>query len=94
MYFDLLSLEAFTMVIAQVNNSGKASTLLQDEVLSYVNGSHLLVVLFVVIGNQAFKHETERLVNELRNSAQYAEDKLVSIQDRTNVLLQKSNQIH
>ncbi|XVF80443.1 hypothetical protein PTKIN_Ptkin15bG0073600 [Pterospermum kingtungense] len=44
--------------------------------------------------NQAFKHDTERLVNELRNSAQYAEDRLDSIEDRTNVLLQNSNQIH
>ncbi|XVF20490.1 hypothetical protein REPUB_Repub12eG0004900 [Reevesia pubescens] len=44
--------------------------------------------------NQAFKHETERLVNELRNSAKYAEDKLDCIEDRTHVLLQNSNQIH
>ncbi|XVE77446.1 hypothetical protein DITRI_Ditri13aG0063400 [Diplodiscus trichospermus] len=44
--------------------------------------------------NQAFKHDTERLVNELRNSAQYAEDKLDSIEERANVLLQNSNQIH
>ncbi|KAK6267419.1 hypothetical protein QUC31_018256 [Theobroma cacao] len=44
--------------------------------------------------NQAFKHDTERLVNELINSAQYAEDKLDSIEERTNVMLQSSNQIH
>ncbi|OMO59894.1 hypothetical protein CCACVL1_24543 [Corchorus capsularis] len=44
--------------------------------------------------NQAFKHDTERLVNELRNSAQYVEDKLDSIEDRTSVLLQNSDQIH
>ncbi|EOY02276.1 Gamete expressed protein 1, putative [Theobroma cacao] len=44
--------------------------------------------------NQAFKHDMERLVNELINSAQYAEDKLDSIADRTTVLLQNSNQIH
>ncbi|XP_022734465.1 protein GAMETE EXPRESSED 1 [Durio zibethinus] len=44
--------------------------------------------------NQAFKHDTERLVNELTNSAKYAEDKLDSLEDRTNVLLQNSNQIH
>ncbi|MBA0656402.1 hypothetical protein Goklo_008760, partial [Gossypium klotzschianum] len=43
--------------------------------------------------NQAFKHETERLVNELRNSAQYAQDKLDCIEERTNVVLQNSNQI-
>ncbi|XP_017974431.1 PREDICTED: protein GAMETE EXPRESSED 1 [Theobroma cacao] len=44
--------------------------------------------------NQAFKHDTESLVNELINSAQYAEDKLDSIEETTNVLLQSSNQIH
>ncbi|OMO81403.1 protein GAMETE EXPRESSED 1-like protein, partial [Corchorus capsularis] len=44
--------------------------------------------------NQAFKHDTERLVNELRSSAQYAEDKLDSIESKTSVLLQNSNQIH
>ncbi|XP_017974430.1 PREDICTED: protein GAMETE EXPRESSED 1-like [Theobroma cacao] len=44
--------------------------------------------------NQAFKHDAERLVNELINSAQYAEDKLDSIRERTNVLLQSSSQIH
>ncbi|KAK6267425.1 hypothetical protein QUC31_018262 [Theobroma cacao] len=44
--------------------------------------------------NQAFKHDTERLVNELIKSAQHAEDKLDSIEERTNVLLQSSSQIH
>ncbi|KAK6280640.1 hypothetical protein POUND7_020907 [Theobroma cacao] len=44
--------------------------------------------------NQAFKHDTERLVNELINSAQHAEEKLDSIEDRTTVLLKNSNQIH
>ncbi|GMN42339.1 hypothetical protein TIFTF001_011552 [Ficus carica] len=42
----------------------------------------------------AFKHETERLVNELKNSADYAEEKLETIQERTDQLLQGSNQIH
>lgn len=42
----------------------------------------------------AFKHETERLVNELKNSADYAEGKLETIQERTEQLLEGSNQIH
>ncbi|WRX21626.1 hypothetical protein QQP08_014113 [Theobroma cacao] len=54
----------------------------------------LQIWIFGVIRNQAFKHDTERLVNELINSAQYAEDKLDSIEERTNGLLQSSNQIH
>ncbi|KAK6280641.1 hypothetical protein POUND7_020908 [Theobroma cacao] len=44
--------------------------------------------------SQAFKHDTERLANELINSAQYAEDKLDSIQERAYVLLQSSSQLH
>ena len=43
--------------------------------------------------NQAFKHDTERLVNELRDSAQYAQDKLDTIEERTTLVLQSSNQI-
>ncbi|XWS36045.1 hypothetical protein CRYUN_Cryun20dG0049000 [Craigia yunnanensis] len=43
--------------------------------------------------NQAFKHDTERLVNELRNSAQYAEDKLDSIEDRTNTIYKRASDI-
>ncbi|CAI0376557.1 unnamed protein product [Linum tenue] len=42
----------------------------------------------------AFKRETERLVNELRSSAQYTEQQLDIIADRTFSLLQSSNQIH
>ncbi|XP_077232640.1 protein GAMETE EXPRESSED 1-like [Tasmannia lanceolata] len=42
----------------------------------------------------AFKHETERLVNDLRRSAQFAEDKLETIEERSESLLQSSNQIH
>ncbi|GMJ09708.1 gamete expressed protein 1, GAMETE EXPRESSED PROTEIN 1 [Hibiscus trionum] len=43
--------------------------------------------------NQAFKIETERLVNELKNSAQYTQDKLDSIEETTNVVLRNSNEI-
>ena len=41
----------------------------------------------------AFKHETERLVTELKNSAQYVEDKLDSIKEKSDCLLQNSKQI-
>ncbi|KAE8707262.1 Protein GAMETE EXPRESSED 1 [Hibiscus syriacus] len=43
--------------------------------------------------NQAFKIETERLVNELKHSAQYAQDKLDSIEETTNAVLRSSNEI-
>ncbi|KAL4347906.1 hypothetical protein GQ457_17G013460 [Hibiscus cannabinus] len=43
--------------------------------------------------NPAFKFETERLVNELKNSAQYTQDKLDSIEETTNVVLRNSNEI-
>ncbi|XP_015963413.1 protein GAMETE EXPRESSED 1-like [Arachis duranensis] len=42
----------------------------------------------------AFKHETERLVTELKSSAQYVEDKLDSMDEKSERLLQSSNQIH
>ncbi|CAN0913623.1 Protein GAMETE EXPRESSED 1 [Linum grandiflorum] len=42
----------------------------------------------------AFKRETERLVNELKSSAEYTEQQLETIKDRTVTLLQNSNQIH
>ncbi|XP_061340357.1 protein GAMETE EXPRESSED 1-like [Gastrolobium bilobum] len=42
----------------------------------------------------AFKHETERLVTELKSSAQYAEDKLDSIEEKSEQLLHGSKQIH
>ncbi|XP_057972665.1 protein GAMETE EXPRESSED 1 [Malania oleifera] len=42
----------------------------------------------------AFKHETERLVNELKKSAEFAEDKLEKIEDRSEFLLKSSNQVH
>ena len=42
----------------------------------------------------AFKHETERLVTELKSSAQYVEDKLASIDEKSECLLQSSNQIY
>ncbi|XP_068658019.1 protein GAMETE EXPRESSED 1 [Aristolochia californica] len=43
---------------------------------------------------EAFKHETERLVNDLKETAEFAEDKLNSIEERSNLLLKSSNQIH
>ncbi|CAI9753248.1 unnamed protein product [Fraxinus pennsylvanica] len=42
----------------------------------------------------AFKHQTERLVNELKRSAEYTEEKLENIEERGKELLQNSNQIH
>ncbi|XP_004298553.1 PREDICTED: protein GAMETE EXPRESSED 1 [Fragaria vesca subsp. vesca] len=42
---------------------------------------------------RAFKYETERLVNELKNSAQYAEDKLEIIEEKAEQLLQGSSEI-
>jgi ABC-type transporter Mla subunit MlaD len=41
----------------------------------------------------AFKHETERLVTELKSSAQYVEDKLDSNEEKSEHLLKDSNQI-
>ncbi|XP_058723920.1 protein GAMETE EXPRESSED 1-like [Vicia villosa] len=41
----------------------------------------------------AFKHETERLVTELKSSAQYVEDKLESIEEKSEHLIQGSKQI-
>ncbi|XP_020217211.1 protein GAMETE EXPRESSED 1 [Cajanus cajan] len=42
----------------------------------------------------AFKHETQRLVTELKSSAQYVEDKLDSIEEKSEHLLKDSQQIH
>ncbi|CAA3004074.1 GAMETE EXPRESSED 1 [Olea europaea subsp. europaea] len=42
----------------------------------------------------AFKHQTERLVNELKRSAEYAEEKLEDIEEQGKELLQNSNQIY
>ncbi|MED6208634.1 hypothetical protein PIB30_047172 [Stylosanthes scabra] len=42
----------------------------------------------------AFKHETERLVTELKSSAQYVEDKLDSMDEKSERLLRSSNRIH
>ncbi|KAL5574179.1 hypothetical protein UlMin_023776 [Ulmus minor] len=42
----------------------------------------------------AFKQEVERLVNELKGSADYAEEKLETIEERTESLLQGSNKIY
>ncbi|XP_024631939.1 protein GAMETE EXPRESSED 1 [Medicago truncatula] len=41
----------------------------------------------------AFKHETARLVTELKSSAQYVEDKLDSIEEKSEHLLKDSKQI-
>ncbi|KAL3520932.1 hypothetical protein ACH5RR_019081 [Cinchona calisaya] len=43
---------------------------------------------------EAFRHQTERLVNELKKSAEYAEEKLESIEERGEQLLQNSKHIH
>ncbi|KAK9135939.1 hypothetical protein Syun_015269 [Stephania yunnanensis] len=42
----------------------------------------------------AFKHETERLVNDLRRSAQFAEDELDNIDERSEQLLQETDRIY
>ncbi|KAL6001171.1 hypothetical protein ACLOJK_006903 [Asimina triloba] len=41
----------------------------------------------------AFKHETERLVNDLKRSAQFAEDKLETIEEKSETLLQSSDRV-
>lgn len=50
--------------------------------------------LYTFNRTHAFKHETERLVTELKSSAQYVEDKLDSIEEKSEHLLQDSKQIH
>ncbi|CAN0909395.1 Protein GAMETE EXPRESSED 1 [Linum grandiflorum] len=45
-------------------------------------------------GVHVFKRETERLVNELKSSAQYTEEQLETIKGTTFTLLQNSNEIH
>lgn len=42
----------------------------------------------------AFKYQTERLVNELKKTAEYAEEKIENIEERGEVLLQNSKEIH
>ncbi|KAL2236797.1 protein GAMETE EXPRESSED 1 isoform X1 [Sesamum indicum] len=42
----------------------------------------------------AFKHQTERLVNELKSSAEYAEVKLGKIEEQGEVLLQNAGKVH
>ncbi|KAF1894980.1 hypothetical protein Lal_00022476 [Lupinus albus] len=44
--------------------------------------------------SHAFKHEVERLVTELKSSSQYVEDKLDSIGEKSENILQGSKQIH
>ncbi|KAK1315026.1 Protein GAMETE EXPRESSED 1 [Acorus calamus] len=41
----------------------------------------------------AFKYETERLVNELKRSSEFAEDKLESLQEKSDVLLRNSDKL-
>ncbi|WOK93977.1 protein GAMETE EXPRESSED 1 [Canna indica] len=41
----------------------------------------------------AFKHDTERLVNELTKSAHFAEEKLETIEEKSEKLLQNSNEV-
>lgn len=51
-------------------------------------------ICYVDCRADAFKHETERLVNDLKKSAQFAEDKLENMEARSEQLLQDTNQIH
>ncbi|XP_076900393.1 protein GAMETE EXPRESSED 1-like [Bidens hawaiensis] len=44
--------------------------------------------------SDAFKRQTERLVNELKKSAEYAEDKLDNIEEQTERVLHTSDDIH
>ncbi|XP_051151603.1 protein GAMETE EXPRESSED 1 [Andrographis paniculata] len=44
--------------------------------------------------NEAFKHQTERLVNDLKSTAEYAEVKLSRIEEHGELLLQNSKQMH
>ncbi|CAL5374560.1 unnamed protein product [Camellia sinensis] len=48
----------------------------------------------IYLETDAFKRQTERLVNELKNSAQFAEDKLETIEEKAEGLLQNSHLIH
>ncbi|KAL1552659.1 protein GAMETE EXPRESSED 1-like [Salvia divinorum] len=43
---------------------------------------------------EAFKHQTERLVNELKSTAEYAEMKLGKIEEHGELLLQNAEQVH
>ncbi|XP_047974363.1 protein GAMETE EXPRESSED 1-like [Salvia hispanica] len=43
---------------------------------------------------QAFKHQTERLVNELKSTAEYAEAKLGKIEEQGEILMQNAEQVH
>ncbi|MFQ6661055.1 hypothetical protein Gotur_029348, partial [Gossypium turneri] len=55
---------------------------------------HKVYLEFLLETNSiCYQLQLKRLVNELRNSAQYAQDKLDCIEERTNVVLQNSNQI-
>ncbi|XP_076928861.1 protein GAMETE EXPRESSED 1-like [Bidens hawaiensis] len=52
------------------------------------------VFLFLSCRTDTFKKQTERLVNELKRSAEYAEDKLDNIHKKAESLLHSSNDIH
>ncbi|XP_038985412.1 protein GAMETE EXPRESSED 1 [Phoenix dactylifera] len=43
---------------------------------------------------EAFKHDTERLINDLSESARFAEDQLVIIEERSEKLLHDSKRVH
>ncbi|KAH9675374.1 protein GAMETE EXPRESSED 1 [Citrus sinensis] len=52
---------------------------------------HKIYLAFLAHG---FQYETEKLVNELKKSADYTEHKLEIIEEKSDTLLQSSNQIH
>ncbi|KAL7122482.1 hypothetical protein ACP275_01G048400 [Erythranthe tilingii] len=43
---------------------------------------------------EAFRHQTERLVNELKSTAEYAEAKLGKIEEHGEILLENAKQVH
>ncbi|KAL3504543.1 hypothetical protein ACH5RR_034384 [Cinchona calisaya] len=59
-----------------------------------INFQRSLFEFDLVLQIEAFRHQTERLVNELKKSAEYAEEKLESIEERGEQLLQISKHIH
>ncbi|GER54748.1 gamete expressed protein 1 [Striga asiatica] len=48
----------------------------------------------LIFRSDAFKRQTERLVNELKNTAEYAEVKLEKIEEQGEVLLKNSKHVH
>lgn len=55
--------------------------------------NRILVVLAVLCRADTFKRQMERLVNELKNSAENAEFKIENIQGRADELLESSNRV-